>query len=120
MELPKFEKLGIIIPIPLVRFNIVENKDLKAIASLDFGVFVIKGFRINKSKFQSPTSQNNQSLWIVPPSYKDSNGKYHPIFFMPDLSLWKEIETLITVCYQNALTEHYEKKFGIPSPDLET
>lgn len=118
MELPKFEKLGNIIPIPAVNFKIIENKDLQAIASLDFGDFVIRGFRINKSKFIDPADPNSQPLWIVPPSYKDNNGNYHPIFFMPDLSLWKEVETLIIACYRETLTKHYEKKFGISPPDL--
>jgi len=113
MELPTFEKLGDIIPIPIVHFNIVENKDLKAIASLDFGTFIIKGFRVSKSKFPDKDGQNGQGLWITPPSYRDGNGKYHPIFYTPDTALWEEIVTLIIVYYHDALTKHYGKKFGL-------
>lgn len=47
-----------------VKIKFIENKSLKAIISLDFGEFVIKGFRVQESSYNN---ENNQGLWLTPP-----------------------------------------------------
>lgn len=94
-----------------ISFKIIENQKVKAIASLDFGWAIIKGFRLNCSNFKS--KEGEDELWVIPPSYQDSGSKWHPIFFMPDKLAWEELQTKIREEYAKATEEHYKKRMGI-------
>ena len=93
-----------------VKFKILDQKKLKAIASLDFGDCIIKGFRIMDSDFPN---MNGDKLWLTPPSYQGAEGKYHPIFFMENKDRWKKLEEKIWNEYKKKLKEHYEKQFDV-------
>lgn len=97
-----------------IRFKIIESQNLKATASLDFGWAIIKGFRLSCSKFKNEKGEDE--LWVLPPSYRDSGGHWHPIFFMPDKLAWEEIQTKIREEYAKASDEHYRKRMGITDP----
>ena len=92
-----------------MKIKILDDKKTKAIIGLDFGDFVIKGFRIQESQYPNYKGDN---LWLTPPSYQ-GGGRYHPMFFMPDKNLWKELEMKIWDDYYKALGEHHKKKLGI-------
>jgi DNA-binding cell septation regulator SpoVG len=92
-----------------VKIKFVEEKQLKAILSLEFDDYVVKGFRIQTSKYQN---SNGQNLWLTPPSYKASGGKYHPIFFMTNKKLWKKLEEKVWIEYYKQLEQHYQKRIG--------
>ncbi len=79
-----------------IKIKLVEKDSLKAIITLDFGCFVIKGFRVQTSNFPNAYGQN---LWLTPPSYKSNFGKYVSIFFMPDKALWEQLEKKIWEAY---------------------
>lgn len=65
-----------------------------AICNLDFGDFVINGFRVQKSKFSDKGDK-----WVVPPSYQDRRGKFHRIVFFHNDKLWSELqERVMTAC----------------------
>ena len=89
-----------------VKIVLCQEKDLKAIISLNFGDFVIRGFRLRVSKFKSLAENENQQegLWLTPPTYQ-SKGRYHPIFYVPDVDLWKKIEKKVLREYHKASTE---------------
>lgn len=99
-----------------VKTKIIENQSLKAIIGLDFGPFTVKGFRISKSKYVPDSSEASKEgeLWIVPPSYKDSGGRYHPTFFIPNKELWAELKDHIMKEYEKAVDAHYKKRFNMP------
>ena len=75
----------------IVRVKIIDQKKLKAIISLDFGDFIVKGFRVMDSEYENP---KGDKLWLTPPSYVGM-GKYHPIFYMPNKDLWKHLEVKV-------------------------
>ena len=91
--------------------KIIEGQDLKAIVSINFGDFIVKGFRIQKSKYKN--KQEEEGLWVTPPSYRDSGGKYHPIFFSPDKLLWEQIKNKILEEYSKANNSHYKKRMRL-------
>lgn len=93
-----------------VKVKVLEGQDLKAIISVDFGEFVIKGFRVMKSQYANPRGDN---LWLTPPSYRSSGGRYHPIFFMPDKSLWEALQGKIWDEYYQQTETHYKKRMGV-------
>lgn len=93
-----------------VKIKFIEAQKLKAIISLNFDDFVIKGFRVTESEFEN---DRGEKLWLTPPSYRDSGGRYHPIFFMPNKELWKELENLIWDEYKIQSEEHYKKRFDL-------
>lgn len=99
----------------VVKIKFTEGKIIKAIISLDFQSFVVKGFRVMESKFENI---KGEKLWLTPPSYKDSGGRYHPIFFLPDKELWKEIELKIWDEYEKQQTEHFKKRMGLTDEDI--
>ena len=74
-----------------IRVRIIQEEITRAIITLDFGHFVIKGFRIQRSQFPNFKGEN---LWITPPSYK-VYGRYHPMFYMPEKEEWKALEVMI-------------------------
>lgn len=96
--------------------KIIDYGELKAICSLDFGDFVIRGFRISRSKFDKTegSAEPGNSLWVVPPSYQEKGGKYHPMFFIPDKELWKQLEAHILKKYNETSEEQMKKRFGNP------
>ena len=94
----------------IVKIKFLEERKLKAIISLDFGDFSVKGFRVMESPH---TNDYGLELWFTPPSYSDKSGKYHPIFFIPDKNLWKELEKRIWEEYQKQQEEYYKKKFDL-------
>ncbi|OGH93655.1 MAG: hypothetical protein A2538_01300 [Candidatus Magasanikbacteria bacterium RIFOXYD2_FULL_41_14] len=99
-----------------VKCKVLEHEgSLKAIVGLDFGPFNVKGFRISKSKYTGDSdikSADGTNLWIVPPSYKDGGGKFHPTFFMPDKAMWEELKKHIISEYENTCTKMLEKRFA--------
>ncbi|PWB38375.1 MAG: hypothetical protein C3F02_04370 [Parcubacteria group bacterium] len=94
----------------LVKIKFIESQKLKAIIGLNFGDFVIKGFRVSESEYEN---DRGQKLWLTPPSYKDSGGRYHPMFFMPNKELWKELEAKIWDEYKLQSEEHHKKRFDL-------
>ena len=110
MEQIEFEYLGIKIDDLKFYFKIVEMDKLKAIVSIDFGDFKIKGFRVNTSDYEN---ERGEKIWITPPSYRDGAGRYHPIFFLPNKELWKKIESKLLDEYHKASTEHYKKRLDL-------
>lgn len=99
----------------IVKIKFTEAKKIKAIISLDFGSFVVKGFRVMESQYENV---NGDKLWLTPPSYQDSGGRYHPIFFMPDKERWKEIELMIWNEYAKQQTEHFKKRLDLSDDDI--
>lgn len=93
-----------------VKIKFIEAQKLKAILSLNFGDFSVKGFRVTESDYPN---MRGDKLWLTPPSYRDSGGRYHPIFFMPNKELWKELESIIWDEYAVQSDEHYKKRLGI-------
>lgn len=100
-----------------IRFKIIENQKLKAIASLDLGWAIIKGFRLNFSNFKNEKGEDD--LWVIPPSYSDGGNKWHPIFYMTNKLDWKELEARIKIEYSKALNMHYKKRMGIADNESE-
>lgn len=98
-----------------VKIKFIEEKKLKAIISLDSGVFIIKGFRIMESEFEN---KHGDKLWLTPPSYQDLGGRYHPIFFIPNKELWEELEEKIWKEYYRQRDEYYKKQFDLKDSDL--
>ena len=99
----------------VVKIKFVEQKILKAIISLDFGSFVIKGFRVLESKYENI---KGDKLWLVPPSYQGVGGKYHPIFFIPNKEVWLKLETRIWEEYYKQSKEYHKKQFDLREEDL--
>lgn len=97
-----------------LKIKILDDKKTKAIIGLDFGEFVIRGFRVTESKFEN---MNGDKLWLTPPSYL-GGGRYHPIFYLPDKELWKNMEKWIWDEYKKALDAHYKKKLQINDEDM--
>jgi|SRR3989338_1629430 len=92
-----------------VKIKFVDQEKLKAIISLDFGDFTIKGFRVMKSDYKN---DNGEELWLTPPAYL-GGGKYHPIFFMPNKERWKELEKKIWEEYKIQRKEFHKKQFDL-------
>jgi len=92
-----------------VKIKIIEEKEMKAIITLDFGDFVVRGFRVRISEYEDA---RGDKLWLMPPSYK-GGVKWHPIFFMPDKELWAKLEDKIMREYKAKDKEYYKKKLGI-------
>jgi hypothetical protein len=99
----------------VVKIKFTEAKKVKAIITLDFQGLVIKGFRVMESEYENV---KGEKLWLIPPSYQDSGGRWHPIFFIPDKELWKEIELKIWGEYEKQIEEHYKKRFDIGDDDI--
>lgn len=98
-----------------VKVKFTEAKKIKAIITLDFKSFVIKGFRVMESQYENV---KGDKLWLTPPSYADSGGRYHPIFFLPDKELWREIEMKIWDEYEKQSIEHYRKRLDLSEDDI--
>lgn len=98
-----------------VKVKIIEERKLKAIIGLDYGNHVVKGFRVFESEY---LNSRGEKLWLVPPSYKDLNDSYHPIFFMPDKDAWRQLEDRILDEYQRRQKEYYKKKYGIEDEEI--
>ncbi len=91
-----------------IKVKITEGK-VKAIVGVDFGDFLVKGFRIQESQYENP---RGQKLWLTPPAYL-GGGRYHPIFFAPDKEIWDKLETKIWDTYDAANKEHYKKIYKL-------
>ncbi len=98
-----------------IKIKITDQKQVKAIISLDFGDFVVKGFRIMESQFEN---KNGDKLWLTPPSYAGAGGRHHPIFFMPDKELWSKLETKMFSAYEKESREYRKKQYGLKDDDL--
>lgn len=98
-----------------VKVKFTEKKKLKAIIGLDFGDFVVKGFRVMESEYENT---RGDKLWLTPPSYPDAGGKYHPIFFIPNKDLWKKLEEKIWDEYYSQQKEHYKKMYDAKDEDF--
>lgn len=90
-----------------VKIKFVDQALLKAIITLDFGDFVVKGFRVMKSNYT-----DNNGLWLTPPAYP-AGGEYHPIFFMPNKERWQELEKKIWEEYEIQREEFHKKQFDL-------
>ena len=97
-----------------VKAKIIEGQKLKAIIGLDFGDFVVRGFRILESEFDN---LRGEKMWLTPPSYQ-GGGRYHPIFYIPDKELWQKLEEKIWDEYKRQLDEHYKKRMDISDEDI--
>ncbi len=98
-----------------VKIKITEEKKLKAIISLDFGDFLVKGFRAMESDYEN---DYGDKLWLTPPSYRDGGGKYHPIFFIENKELWKKVEEKIWSEYKKKKEDHYKKQFDLKDESI--
>lgn len=92
-----------------VAIKIIENQKMKAIIALDFGDFKVKGFRIRESEYEN---QRGEKLWLTPPSYVDSGGRYHPIFYTPNKELWQKIENKILDEYHKENEKYWRKRMN--------
>jgi len=97
-----------------VKIKFIEAENLKAIISLDFGEMTIKGFRVAKSNYKN---NFGKEFWLTPPAYRDRTGSYHPIFFIPNKELWKELEEKIWNEYDKQYDEYSKKIFGMEEGD---
>jgi DNA-binding cell septation regulator SpoVG len=97
-----------------LKIKILEDKKTKAMIAVDFGDFVVRGFRISESQFDN---MNGEKLWLTPPSYQ-GGGRYHPIFFMPNKEQWQELEKLIWKEYEVKKKEYYKKRLGLSDEDM--
>ncbi len=95
--------------------KVVDVKPTKAIIALDFGDFLVKGFRIMESKFDN---RWGEKLWLTPPTYHKGSGPYHPLFFTPNKNLWKEIEEKIMDAYRKQSEEHYRKRMELDEDEV--
>lgn len=94
-----------------VKIKFIEGKNLKAIITLDFGDFLVKGFRVLNSDYKNC---EGDKLWLVPPSYQDSGGQYHPIFFCPDKEgVWQPLEKKVWDEYYKQSEKYYKKRFNL-------
>lgn len=99
----------------IIRVKILDQKKLKAIIGLDFGDFVVKGFRIMESQYEN---RRGDKLWLTPPSYIGAGTRHHPIFFMPNKELWEKLEDRMFIAYEKEIKEHYKKQFDVTDDDL--
>jgi len=91
------EKIGI-------KVKIVESNKTKAIISLNFGDFVVKGFRVQTSRYEN---RFGEKFWLTPPSYQDGIGKYHPMFYMDNKELWNKLEEKIYREFEKQSIKYY-------------
>lgn len=96
-----------------IKIKITDGKQ-KAIVALDFGDFVVKGFRVQESKFEN---EHGDLLWITPPTYR-SPFKHHPIVYFPDKELWKNLECRIREAYKRENKTYRAIQYGIDEKDL--
>ena len=106
----QFKKLKIKVEDIEINVKIIESQKLKAIVGLDFGDFKIKGFRVNISDYENA---RGEKLWVTPPSYRDGNGRYHPIFYAPNKELWELIQFRILDEYHKTEDKYYKKRFDL-------
>lgn len=92
----------------IVKVKLTEGK-LKAIVALDFGDFVLRGFRIQDSDYEN---ERGERLWLTPPVYR-GGVKYHPIVFFTDKDLWGRIQKKIWDSYDEALKTRYTKAYDL-------
>lgn len=96
----------------IVKLTASENSEnaMKAIVALDFGgIFKIKGFRVQESKY---TNEAGEKVWVTPPSYF-AKGGYHPTFFSEDKEWWKKLEAKILEAFRAAEIEDSLKDASI-------
>lgn len=91
-----------------IKVKLTEGK-LKAIVGLDFGDFVIRGYRVQESQYPNKRGDN---IWVTPPAYL-GGGKYHPIVFFPDKSLWDQMEGKILDAYKEASDNRNKKAYEL-------
>ena len=96
--------------------KVLETPKLKAIIAIDLGSIKIKGFRVNFSNYKN--DNHGEALWVIPPSYQDSGGKYHPIFYMPDKELWHAIEKRLVEAYKKEYEKHFKKRFDLKDEEI--
>jgi DNA-binding cell septation regulator SpoVG len=94
-----------------VKIKYLDDKKLKAIITLDFGDFLVKGFRVMESQYDN---MSGDKLWLTPPTFL-RDGKYHPTFFMPNKDLWVSLEKKIWEEYKKQKNDYYEKIYGLNS-----
>lgn len=96
-----------------IKIKITDGKQ-KAIVALDFGDFVVKGFRVLESKFDN---EYGDRLWITPPTYPTA-FKRHPIIYFPDKPTWKELEIRIREAFKREERSYQAKKYGVSEEEL--
>lgn len=97
-----------------IHVKVIEEEEFKAIVTLEFENWVVRGFRIFRSK---KDRKGENPLWVVPPSYQDRNKKYHPIFYILEKPLWHELENRILEEYEKQQEIHYSKRFDLDKKD---
>src|SRR3989339_854805 len=88
-----------------VKFKLINKPDLLAIFSLDFGSLSVKGYRLQKSKYEDDPI--TRALWITPPVYFDQTKKAHPIVYFEPKEKWDELRRHIMVKYGEAVDKNY-------------
>lgn len=96
--------------------KLIDEPKLKAIISLDFGDFLVKGFRIITSK--KYPNQKGDLLWFVPPAY-NGGGKWRPLFFCPNKELWKEVESIVFEEYYRQQRRIMAERMDVEGVDLD-
>jgi len=72
-----------------IEIKLFKNEQVKAQATVDFGLFKLKGFVIR---------QKDGKNWVNPPSIP-THGKYLRVFFTEDKQLWNAIQEKILRLY---------------------
>lgn len=100
-----------------VKINLTKDTKLLATAIVEYGPFVIKGFRITDSKY---VDEVGDKLWVQPPSYINAEKKYSPLFFCEDKNLWNGIKKKVIEEYKktNVLSEKNQSE-NITEEDYE-
>lgn len=98
----------------IIKVKIITEGKLKAIVGVDFGDFVVKGFRIQESQYENA---KGQKLWLSPPCYQ-SGGRYRPMFFAPEKAVWEALEAKIWDAYDAQSKETYKKMYDLKDEDL--
>lgn len=85
------------------KIRIIEKEDWKAMITINFGDFNIKGFRIKTSEF---LGKHGEYLWVLPPSYKSAFGYKSIIYIKKDI--WEDMQKEIVKAYLKEF-ENYSK-----------
>jgi len=87
------------------KIRLIEDKKWKAIVTIDFGDFNIKGYRVWDSEFMG---KHGEYLWITPPVYNSGFG-FKSIVYIKKY-VWEEIEKELVKAYLLYLSETAEER----------
>jgi hypothetical protein len=86
-----------------VEIKLSSKEKLKATAVVNFGDFVVKGFRLSVSEHENE-NLDSEKLWMQPPATRIGQF-WHKIFWIDDKQKWKELERKIFDVYKNKYSE---------------